>query len=163
MEEFKDRFRKLRKTLDLTQKAFGERIGMKQNSIALIEMGRNTSDQTIISICREFNVNEEWLRTGEGEMFAPAPTNALESLAAQYPTLTRESLVFIENLVGLSEARQNIIMGFLRQVVEGFGDVEPDTHATPESAPELSEADLHAELDRQIQEEKVATEESGAS
>ena len=46
---------------------------MKRNSIALIENGRNTSDQTIFAICREFNVNEQWLRTGEGEMFRILP------------------------------------------------------------------------------------------
>lgn len=66
----KERLKKLRKTLDLTQQAFADRIGMKQNTIAQYEMGRTVpSDAIIFSICREFNVNEDWLRTGEGEMF----------------------------------------------------------------------------------------------
>ena len=66
----KDRLKKLRKTLDLTQQAFADRIGMKQNTIAQYEMGRTSpSDAIIFSICREFNVNENWLRTGEGDMF----------------------------------------------------------------------------------------------
>lgn len=64
-----ERIKKLRKALDLTQTEFGRRIGVKQNTVALIEGGRKTSDQTIFAICREFNVSEEWLRTGEGEMF----------------------------------------------------------------------------------------------
>ncbi len=64
-----ERIKQVRKTLGLTQQKFADRIGLKQNSIALIESGRPTSDQTIFSICREFNVNEEWLRTGKGEMF----------------------------------------------------------------------------------------------
>lgn len=64
------RIKKVRKALDLTQQEFGKRIDMKQNSIALIESGkRNISDYAIRMICREFNVNETWLRTGEGEMF----------------------------------------------------------------------------------------------
>ena len=62
-----ERIKKVRKSLELTQQEFAERIGMKRNSIALIENGRNTSDQTVFAICREFNVNEEWLRTGAGE------------------------------------------------------------------------------------------------
>ena len=66
-----ERIRTVRRALDLTQTEFGRRIGMKQNTIALIEGGRNTSDQTLKAICREFNVSEEWLRTGEGEMFVP--------------------------------------------------------------------------------------------
>ena len=63
------RIKKLRKALELTQQSFADRLGLKQNSIALIESGRKTSDQTIRNICREFHVNEEWLRTGAGEMF----------------------------------------------------------------------------------------------
>ena len=65
-----NRIKKLRKALDLTQREFAERIGMKQNSIALIESGkRNISNQAILGICREFNANEDWLRTGNGDMF----------------------------------------------------------------------------------------------
>lgn len=69
-KELKERLKKLRKSLDLTQQAFADKIGMKQNTIAQYEMGRTVpSDAIIYSICREFNVNENWLRTGEGEMF----------------------------------------------------------------------------------------------
>lgn len=66
----KDRLKKIRKDLDLTQQEFADRIGIKRNSLANYETGRNTPiDAIIISICREFNVNEQWLRTGEGEPF----------------------------------------------------------------------------------------------
>ena len=66
----KDRIKKIRKEFDLTQQKFADKIGMKQNTIAQYEMGRtNPSDAIIFSICREFNVNEEWLRTGQGDMF----------------------------------------------------------------------------------------------
>jgi transcriptional regulator with XRE-family HTH domain len=65
-----ERLKKLRKTLELTQQEFAVRIGMKQNTIATYEMGRSIpSDLCIRSICREFNVNEQWLRDGTGEMF----------------------------------------------------------------------------------------------
>lgn len=65
-----ERLKKLRKELDMTQQEFADRIGIKRNSLANYETGRNTPiDAIIVSICREFNVNENWLRTGEGEMF----------------------------------------------------------------------------------------------
>ena len=65
-----ERIRKLRKHLDLTQREFGERVGIKGTTIANYELGRNEPIDAVISlICREFNVNEEWLRTGTGEMF----------------------------------------------------------------------------------------------
>lgn len=66
----KDRIKKIRKELDLTQQEFADRIGIKRNSFANYETGRNTPiDAIIVSICREFNVNEHWLRDGTGEMF----------------------------------------------------------------------------------------------
>lgn len=65
-----ERIRKLRKHLDMTQREFGERLGIKGNTIANYELGRNEPIDAVISlICREFNVNEEWLRNGTGEMF----------------------------------------------------------------------------------------------
>lgn len=71
-----ERLRKLRKTLDLTQQEFAEKLGVKRNTVAQWEIGRNEpSDAIILSICREFNVNEEWLRTGKGEMFIQLSRN----------------------------------------------------------------------------------------
>ena len=54
----------------MTLEKFGEPLGVGKTAISNIEKGnRNLTDQMAISICREFNVNENWLRTGEGEMF----------------------------------------------------------------------------------------------
>ncbi|MBC5714923.1 helix-turn-helix transcriptional regulator [Roseburia sp. BX1005] len=66
----KDRIKKIRKELDLTQQKFADKLGVQRNTIAMYEMGRTLpSDAIMRSICREFNVNEDWLRTGQGEMF----------------------------------------------------------------------------------------------
>ena len=65
-----ERIKKLRKALDLTQQQFADKIKVKRNTVATYEMGRSEpSDSAISLICREFNVNENWIRTGEGEMF----------------------------------------------------------------------------------------------
>lgn len=65
-----ERVKELRKALGLSGEKFGEKIGLKRNSLSQIETGKNNlSEQNILAICREFNVNEEWLRTGTGEMF----------------------------------------------------------------------------------------------
>lgn len=64
-----ERIRMVRKNAGLTQAEFGERIGVKANTITSYETGlRVPSDAVIVSICREFDVSESWLRTGEGEM-----------------------------------------------------------------------------------------------
>ena len=71
-----ERIKELRKALGLTQQEFSDKIGVKRNTIAQYESGRNSPIDAVISlICREFNVNEEWLRTGEGEMFKPKSRN----------------------------------------------------------------------------------------
>ena len=65
-----ERIALVRKSLGLTQEKFAEQVGLSRNFMWMIESGtRVPSDRTISDICREFNVNETWLRTGEGEMF----------------------------------------------------------------------------------------------
>lgn len=72
-----NRIKQLRKSLKLTQTAFGERIGVKGNTVTGWETGiRIPTDATINSICREFDANEVWLRTGDGEMFTPINRDA---------------------------------------------------------------------------------------
>lgn len=62
-----ERLKKLRKTLDLTQQKFADALGVKRNTVGQWECGINAlTDQVVTSICREFNVNEKWLRTGAG-------------------------------------------------------------------------------------------------
>lgn len=64
------RIRELRKALGLNQKDFAQKIGLRQNSISCMEKGVSTvTEQNIKTICSQFNVNENWLRTGSGEMF----------------------------------------------------------------------------------------------
>lgn len=65
-----ERIKELRKLLNLNQTEFGNKIGVKQGTVTGYETGnRYPTDAVILSICREFEVNENWLRTGEGEMF----------------------------------------------------------------------------------------------
>lgn len=54
----------------MTQQVFGDCLGIKRNTVAQYEIGRNPPTDTVITlICREFDVSEEWLRTGQGAMF----------------------------------------------------------------------------------------------
>lgn len=90
-----ERIKQLRKELGLTLDKFGEKIGVGKTAISKIENGdRSVTDQMFKSICREFNVREEWLRTGEGEMFVPASTfNLDEFVKAKGATDTEIELV----------------------------------------------------------------------
>lgn len=64
-----ERIKELRNALGLTLDKFGEKIGVKKAAVSRWENGDNIADRMILSICREFNVSEEWLRNGTGEMF----------------------------------------------------------------------------------------------
>lgn len=77
-----ERLRQLRRSMDYTQEEFAKKIGIKRNTLANYETGRNEPiDAVFFSICREFDVNEEWLRTGEGEMFIQASEFSLNEYA----------------------------------------------------------------------------------
>ena len=93
-----ERIRAVRRSLGLTQDEFASRLGLKRNSVTMIESGRQTSDQTIYAICREFHINETWLRTGDGEMTAPKSrqqemSELVRSLMSDSPDSFRSALV----------------------------------------------------------------------
>lgn len=76
-----ERIREVRKTLGLTLEKFGEKIGIKKNSVSQIENGKNSvTEQVVKSICREFNVDYIWLTTGDGEMFIDTDDDFLERI-----------------------------------------------------------------------------------
>ncbi len=82
------RLRILRKALNLTLEKFGEKLGVKKNTVSQWENGKNITDQTIASICNvNWNgkyVNAEWFRTGNGEMFKENSDDELKLLAEKY-------------------------------------------------------------------------------
>ena len=69
----------------LTQKMFAQRLGIAQTSYSSIENGASpVQERYIISICAEFHVSEQWLRTGEGDMYADPADQLVRQLADQY-------------------------------------------------------------------------------
>ena len=143
-----ERIKELRKALGMTQEKFAERIGLKRNSVALIELGRDTSDQTIFAICREFRVNEEWLRTGAGDMFVPTPASIVDELAEEYH-LCPEAQAMVEKFITLDPEAQLAVFDYMCAVVDEIRGT--------------SRADqLRDELERQLTKEKTEAEKSEA-
>lgn len=105
-----ERIYTLRKNLNLTLEKFGEKVGLKKSTLSNIESNRyDTTDQTIRSICREFRVNESWLRNGEGEMFAP--TTAEDEIKSMLSGIEEGSFKqrFVSMLAGLSEKEWEVL------------------------------------------------------
>lgn len=91
----KERVKTLRKQLSLSQDAFGKRLGVTGAGISKIESGdRGITEQMILAICREFNVREEWLRNGIGDMFVDFSEDEFVKAAASLSDDT-----FVRNLI----------------------------------------------------------------
>lgn len=158
-----ERVREIRKKLGFTLEKFGERIGIKKAAMSAIETGKNSlTDANIKAICREFNINEEWLRTGSGEMRIPVEDEA----AAAVSDLVEKSNPLYDIIKGIMVAYQKLD-GPSREVIDQFildaVSQRGRTQKAPEpAAPDLSDLsiDEKVELYRQEleREKKVAGE-----
>ncbi len=122
----KDRIKKIRKELDLTQQKFADRLGVQRNTIAMYEMGRTLpSDAIMRSICREFNVNEDWLRTGEGEMFIKL-TRDEEMAKLTKKLLNEEEDSFKNRLISVLANLTDVQWEVLAEVAEKLSNEKAD-------------------------------------
>lgn len=102
MSSSNTRIKELRMKLNLTQKAFGEKLGMKVSSISTIEKGVNNLTNIVANlICKTYNVNYLWLTEGKGEMFE-TPDSSLDDLAVQY-NLSEIDLYLIKAYLDMSK------------------------------------------------------------
>ena len=117
-----ERLQKARKALHLTQVEFGESLGITQSAISAVESGKvKLTDRLAQSIQSNYNINVEWLRTGEGEMLVePSEDEQLaqfvgEVLAGRPDDLRR---AFLVAMAQLDENGWNSLAGFARTVYE---------------------------------------------
>ena len=128
-----ERIKELRKIKNMTLEAFGAKVGVTRAAVSNIENCRsNPSDQLILSICREFGVSEQWLRTGTGEMFPPR-TRAQEiadfaaDLLSDEPESTRS--VVISYLMRWDADDWSAVTKILRK--HGAPHLPPDKETEP--------------------------------
>ena len=114
------RLKELRKHLNLSQKSFAQKIGITDSGLSNLESGkRNLTEQTIISICREFNVNRSWLVEGVGDMFTDIPKTALDELAKQFE-LSETEKELVSDFCTLPKEQRAFVLNFLR----GFNNIK---------------------------------------
>lgn len=100
-----ERVKTLRKELGLTLEKFANPIGIHRGSLSAIENDKSgMSDRTLLAICREYGVSEEWLRDGDGEMFVPVTRNekiarfAGELMKDETPDFRRQLVEILSDL-----------------------------------------------------------------
>lgn len=126
-----ERIKELRKALNLTLERFGEKVGVTKQTVSRIENGiNNVTDQMFKSICREFNVNEEWLQTGEGDMFIEMSEQ--EEIAAFVGKILRKDMdgnirqKLIHVLSQLGEEEWLVIEKIARQIAKEYSNEKKD-------------------------------------
>lgn len=99
-----------RKAINLNQTNFGNRIGVSQATIGLYETNaRPVTDRVIMQLCQAFNINESWLRTGDGDMFVQNDTTLLQQLSEQY-SLNISQQALIKSFLELSDEQRSAIV-----------------------------------------------------
>lgn len=108
-----ERVKEIRSTLGLTTEKFGGRLGIQRSAISKIEHERcSLTDANIKAICREFNVDENWLRTGEGNMFRELPEE-------------EETAVIVSDL--LEEGRDNPFYEIILEIMNTYRELSPES------------------------------------
>lgn len=159
-----ERIRWFRKDhLRISQAEFAQVIGMKQTSVSTFERnGASVSDQIVRSICMGFSVNEAWLRTGEGEMLEQPETFSLDQYLKERGCTALEMEIVKAYFELDMDTRQKVFDHFQARLSAAKEQLTAAADAGQQQeakAPqEMTVAELHAELDRQIAEEKKRAE-----
>ncbi len=132
MEEIGGRISAVIKAVGMTKTAFAVKLNLSQQHVSNICIGRKfPSDRTISDICRIFNVNETWLRHGEGEMFIQSDDSILERLSSEYKLTKREQTI-ISSFLGLPDTDREVIVRYIEDLAKKFADTGADTGAAAE-------------------------------
>lgn len=138
------RIKKIRQALDMTQQEFADRLQIKRGAIANYESGRNQPIDAVVSlICREFNVSENWLRYGEGDMFVEDDVFNLDDFARQHGATAAE----LEFLKVYFELDKNVRMALVNhfsnkfQIKTSLFDEVPNTASKLEASNAVEKED----------------------
>ena len=120
--EINERIKHLRKEhLKLTQEAFGHRLSISRDMVNNIERGRvDIKDHIIKLICSEFSINEEWLRTGIGDMDLSTPSSVMDQLKKEF-NLDEFTYNFVYEYLKLDIDKRNAVQEFFRNVISNSG------------------------------------------
>ena len=146
MEQVNDinrRIRLLRKDdLKLSQEEFANRINLSQRAVSTMETsGSRVTDRNLKTICEKFNVNEKWLRTGEGEMFNQSDKNLIDEVAQKY-NLSEGSRALMETFLTFNAEQQEMILQFIDEFTARWSARKK----TKPQSPQQTQAEINEEI-----------------
>ena len=123
MDTINERIKYIRKDLKMSQKDFGEKIGLKPNSLSDIETEKNSvTEQTLKAVCREFNVSQQWLRKGKGEIYKFVQTDDYSEIATIIGEKDPKAKQAIIDYWKLSESDKELFWKFMKRFMGGIED-----------------------------------------
>lgn len=157
-----ERLKELRKILTLTQEGFAERLGIKRNTLANYEIGRNEPIDAVVSlICREFSVNEHWLRTGEGEMFIKDDDSLLNDLATKY-NMSEKQKKIIAAFAAMNDKKRDVLAEAFFEFID-LVSAAPEIAATVPPRPAASDKKLTRAQKEELMKQQLDLEEKMAA
>lgn len=142
--DINERFKLIRKNAKLSQKEFGERIGLGQAGVSWLEQsGNNITDLKIRQVCSLFGINENWLRTGEGEMKSESDEDMLSRIAGEMNLTPLQTEAF-KILMGLPEEDREVVAKAFFAILKS---ITKRPASPPESPSDVKRKIVNAELD----------------
>ena len=119
-----ERVKMARKALNLTQIEFGDKVGISQGHLTSIESGKRTvTDKSVIAICATFGINEEWLRTGTGEMFIASDSTIVSQLSSEYGLDAFETVI-LKGFLKLKPEQREFLKDRIKDMLSDILDDE---------------------------------------
>ena len=124
LTELKERLKQLRAALGLNQKDFSQKINVGYSTLAMFETGQRIPKEIHISqICKAFNVNEEWLRNGTGEMFLEVDSTIVSQLSSEYG-LDAFEMVILKGFLKLKPEQREFLKDRIKDMLSDILDDE---------------------------------------
>ena len=120
-----NRIKEIRKYLGYSQTKLGEILGVSRDVVNNLENGRlkrpEQKDPLYQLLCRKLNVNEHWLRTGEGDPF-PETTDNIVQFAAAHPDMSDVDKALMESYFDLSDEQKDVFLQYCLKVAEAWNN-----------------------------------------
>ena len=146
-----ERIKQLRKVLNLSQESFSSKLNISRSHFAMIENGsKNITDRVFSDICREFNVNEEWLRHATGEMFIQNINNTQGGIY-----MDNELLNILKSIQTKIDSIENKVTSIEERMDKGFNDLSHRMDEISQGIGKTISFELSDELSSQLKELKT--------
>lgn len=154
-----ERLKFVRKEKNLNQTEFGERIGLSQTTIGLFESNRRPiTDRTLTQICQAFNINESWLKTGNGDVYCQTQENILNN-----PSLDATDREILNSYIRMTPSQRQFIKSWIKNIAATINDVPNNISNNHNNSDDIAKNDEELKHRKKIIETEYLAEKKGTT